>query len=117
MQHLAQVNIGRVRGGPDDPRMADFYNNLDRINALADRMPGFIWRLKDDSGSAISLHWPGDPTMNVNMSVWEDAEALGQFVFQTAHRKIYARKHDFFEMPEKPTVVLWWIEAGHIPSL
>jgi uncharacterized protein DUF3291 len=118
MQHLAQVNIGRVLGGPDDLRMADFYDNLARVNTLAERMPGFVWRLKDDSGtSAIGLHWPGDPTMNVNMSVWEDAEALAKFVFQTVHRNIYARKHEFFEMPDKPTVVLWRIEAGHIPTL
>jgi hypothetical protein len=118
MQHLAQVNIGRVLGGPDDPRMADFYSNLARVNALAERMPGFVWRLKDDSGSsAMALHWPGDPTMNVNMSVWESAEALGKFVFQTVHRSIYARKHEFFEMPATPTVAMWWIPAGHILTL
>src|SRR4051812_21940915 len=77
-RHLAQVNIGRVLGGLDDPRMADFYNNLAVINAMAERMPGFVWRLKDESGeSAMALHWPGDPTMNVNMSVWESAESLG----------------------------------------
>ena len=116
--HLAQVNIGRVLGGPGDPRMADFYDNLARINALAERMPGFVWRLKDETGdSAMALHWPGDPTMNVNMSVWESPEALGRFVFQTVHRKLYARKPEFFEMPDRPTVVLWWIEPGHIPTM
>jgi hypothetical protein len=115
---LAQVNIGRVLGGPDESRMVDFYSNLARINALAERMPGFVWRLKDDGGdSAMALHWPGDPTMNVNMSVWENEEALGKFVFQTVHRNIYARKHEFFEMPKQPTAALWWIEAGHIPTL
>ena len=118
MKHLAQVNIGRVRGGPDDPRMKDFYSNLARVNELAERMPGFVWRLKDANGtSAIDLRWPGDPTMNVNMSVWESAEALGTFVFQTIHRNIYARKHEFFDMPVTPTVVLWWVDAGHIPTL
>lgn len=116
--HLAQVNIGRVLGGPDDPRMADFYDNLARVNAVAERMPGFVWRLKDDSGtSAMALHWPGDPTMNVNMSVWESGEALGKFVFQTVHRNVYARKHEFFEPSRTPTVVMWWIPEGHIPTL
>jgi len=116
--HLAQVNIGRVLGGKDDPRMADFYDNLARVNQMAERMPGFVWRLKDETGeSAMSLHWPGDPTMNVNMSVWETAEDLGRFVFQTVHRRIYARKADFFEMPKENTVALWWIEEGHIPTL
>jgi Domain of unknown function (DUF3291) len=117
-RHLAEVNIGRVLGGPDDPRMADFFDNLARINALAERMPGFVWRLKDETGdSAMALHWPGDPTMNVNMSVWESSEALGRFVFQTVHRNIYARKHDFFEPPDRPMFVLWWVEPGHIPTL
>jgi len=116
--HLAQVNIGRVLGGPDHPQMADFYANLARVNALAERMPGFVWRLKDESGaSAMALHWPGDPTMNVNMSVWESAEALGRFVFQTVHRNIYARKDEFFEKPATPTVAMWWVGPGHIPTL
>ena len=117
-QHLAQVNIGRVLGGPDDPRMADFYANLARVNALAERMPGFVWRLKDEGGaSAMDLHWPGDPTMNVNLSVWETPEALGTFVFNTVHRGFYARKPEFFEAPDKPTVAMWWVDAGHIPTL
>jgi len=117
-RHLAEVNIGRVLGGPDDPRMADFFDNLARVNALAERMPGFVWRLKDDTGdSAMALHWPGDPTMSVNMSVWESPETLGRFVFQTVHRNIYARKHDFFEMPDQPMFVLWWVDPGHIPTL
>src|SRR5215469_4969445 len=118
MQHLAQINIGRLRGGPDDPLMADFYANLARVNALAERMPGFVWRLKNESGeSAIGLHWPDDETMAVNLSVWETPEDLGRFVFQTVHRNIYARKHEFFELPAQPTVALWWIDAGHIPAL
>ena len=95
--------------------MADFYNNLARVNALAERMPGFVWRLADAGGdSAMALHWPGDPTMNVNMSIWESPEALARFVFQTVHRNIYARKHDFFETPDRPMFVLWWVEPGHI---
>ena len=118
MMHLAEINIGRVLGGPDDPRMKDFYENLARVNALAERMPGFVWRLKNDTGeSAIGLHWPDDHTMAVNMSVWESAEDLGRFVFQTVHRNIYTRKHEFFETPAKNTVALWWISAGHIPTL
>ena len=118
MAHLAEVNIGRLLGGPDDPRLTDFYANLARVNALAERMPGFVWRLKDGEGSsALGLHWPGDPTMAVNLTVWEDPESLGKFVFQTVHRNIYARKHEFFETPHRPTVAMWWIDAGHIPTL
>lgn len=117
-RHLAQVNIGRVLGGPDDSRMSDFYSNLARINELAERMPGFVWRLKNDSGeSAVGLHWPGDRTMSVNLTVWDSPDGLARFVFQTAHRRFYARKQEFFEMPKSPSVAMWWVEAGHIPTL
>jgi len=116
--HLAQVNIGRVLGGPDDPHMRDFFENLARINQLAERMPGFVWRLQDDTGdSAMALHWPGDPSMNVNMSVWEDDASLAKFVFQTVHQNFYSRKHEFFEMPKDPTVALWWVDIGHEPTV
>ena len=79
--HLAQVNIGRVLGGPDDPRMADFYASLARVNALAERMPGFVWRLKDETGdSAMMLHWPGDAaTAQLPGVTFDPAAALVEF--------------------------------------
>jgi hypothetical protein len=117
MRHLAQLNIGKLLAGRDDPAMAGFFGNLDRINAAAERMPGFVWRLKDDSGNATNIPWVGDPNMAVNLSVWESVEALEKFVWQTAHTKIYARKAEFFEKPAAPHFVMWWIEAGHIPTL
>src|SRR5580692_3888541 len=115
--HLAQLNIGRFRAPKGDPRMADFYDNLDRINAAAERMPGFVWRLKDDSGNATGIPWAGDPAFAVNLTVWENVEALEKFVFMTAHRGIYARKHEFFETPEQPNFAMWLVPEGHIPSL
>ena len=95
--HLAQLNIGRLKGGKDDPRMVDFFANLDRINAVAERMPGFVWRLKDETNNATAMTAPGDETVAVNLTVWESAETLEKFVWQTAHAKIYARKHEWFE--------------------
>jgi len=117
-KHLAQVNIGRVLGGPDDRRMTEFFDNLARINDVAERMPGFVWRLKDETGDgSMGIHWPGDPTMNVNLTVWEDGDTLAKFVFQTVHQNFYARKHDWFEMPDEPTVAMWWVDQGHIPTV
>jgi hypothetical protein len=75
-QHLAQLNIGRLRYPTDDPRMADFMNNLDLVNGLAERSNGFVWRLKDDSGNATNFRPFPDPQMAVNLSVWESVEAL-----------------------------------------
>ena len=114
---LAQLNIGKFAAGRDDPRMADFFGNLDRINAAAERMPGFVWRLKDDSGNATDIAWAGDPSFAVNLTVWESVEALEKFVFMTAHRGIYARKHEFFEPSSEPTFVMWHVAEGHIPTM
>ena len=114
---LAQFNIGKFKAGRDDPAMAYFFDNLDRINAMAERMPGFVWRLKDETGNATNIPWAGDPGFAVNMSVWDSVEALEKFVFQTVHRGIYARKHEFFEVPKEPNFVMWFVPDGHIPSL
>ncbi len=76
--------------------MADFFANLDRINAMAERMPGFVWRLKDESGNATAIPWPGDPTMNVNMSVWESVGSAGEIRLPDgAHENLCAQARVF----------------------
>ena len=115
--HIAQVNIAQMVAPLDSPLMHDFVANLDRINAVADDASGFVWRLMGDGNDATSLRPYEDERIIVNMSVWESPETLEKFVFQTVHRNIYARKHEFFEAPKALTVALWWIEDGHIPTL
>ena len=118
IQHLAQLNIGRLRYELDDPRMADFVDNLARLNAIADRAEGFIWRLQDSSGNATSYRpFGNDLRMAVNMSVWENAAALERYVWQTVHKLLYGRRHEWFEKLDGPYLVMWWVAAGHIPSL
>lgn len=116
-RHLAQFNVGRLKGDENDPRMAGFYANLERINALAERMPGFVWRLKADGGADAALVMSGDEAVAFTLSVWESIEALEGFVWQTAHAKVYNRKAEFFEKHAAPNLVLWWIDAGHIPTV
>jgi hypothetical protein len=116
-RHIAQVNIGRLQYAQGDPRAADFFANLDRINAMAERMPGFVWRLKDDTGNATAIGWPGDPTTILNMSVWESIEVLEKFVWRTAHANIYARRDEWFERKTEPYFAMWWIAIGHRPTV
>src|SRR5579864_2110665 len=52
---LAQLNIGIIRGPMDSPVMAEFAANLERINALAERSPGFVWRLQTPAGNATDI--------------------------------------------------------------
>ena len=115
--HLAQLNIGKLKGGKDDPAMAGFFDNLDRISAVAERMPGFVWRLKDDSGNATSIPWVGDASIVANLTVWESVETLEKFVWQTVHTRIYHRKGEFFEKMQTPHFVMWWIAAGQTDTL
>jgi hypothetical protein len=117
-QHLAQLNIGRLRYEIGDPRVADFADNLERVNAMAEKMPGFVWRYTDASGNATDTRpYAGDPMMAVNMSVWEDVESLERFVWQTVHKRFYGRRTEWFEHMGERYFVMWWVPAGHRPSI
>jgi hypothetical protein len=117
MTHLAQLNIGRFRFPTDDPRMAGFMDNLDRVNAIAERSAGFVWRLKDESNNATAIRPASDPNTAVNLSVWESAEALERFVWATVHKVFYNRKAEWFAPSTKPHFVMWPVEQGHRPDL
>lgn len=115
--HIAELNIGRLRYSVDDPRMAGFIDNLGRINALADKAPGFVWRLQGDGNSAIDVFHPDYPDINVNLSVWETAEDLERYVWKTVHVRFYRRKANWFEAPDRPNFVMWPVPAGHRPTV
>ena len=114
---LAQVNIGRVRGEMTDPIMAGFVARLPDINALAERTPGFIWRLQTEDGDATAIRPYGDPMILINMSVWSDFAALRTYVFRSEHAAVMRRRREWFERFEKVYVALWWVPAGHRPSV
>lgn len=115
--HLAQVNIGRLLAPIDDPLIADFVAQLDAVNALADASPGFVWRLKDDSGNATAIPAFDDPRMIINMSVWESLEALRDYVYRSDHTKVLTRRRDWFEKLDRPHMALWWVPAGTLPTV
>jgi hypothetical protein len=113
MSLLAQYNVGRLRYPLDDPRMADFVNNVDRINKLAERIDGFVWRLSGPGGNALDM----GPTWDIvpNITLWRDTESLKRFVFNTAHKHFIARKDEWF-LPLSPKLVLWWVDDDHRPT-
>jgi hypothetical protein len=113
---LAQLNIAVMKEPLDSPRMADFVANLDRINALAESSPGFVWRLKTEEGDATALRPLDDDTL-VNMSVWQDVAALNHYVYKTAHVEIMRRRKEWFDRMSEAHMVLWWVPQGHRPSV
>jgi hypothetical protein len=112
---LAQLNIATLLEPLDSPRLADFVANLDRINALAEQSPGFVWRLQDDAGDATAIRPFGDNIV-VNMSVWEDIESLHAYAFRSAHVEVLRRRREWFENMSEAYAVLWWVPRDHRPT-
>jgi Domain of unknown function (DUF3291) len=114
---IAQANIARMRAPLNDPVMAGFVERLDEINALADGSPGFVWRLQTPEGNATYLRPYADDRILFNLSVWETVEDLRIYVYRSAHAEVLRQRQDWFEKFGAPTVTLWWVPAGHIPSI
>lgn len=117
VHHLAQINIGRLIAPIDDPRIAEFVAQLAPINAVADMAPGFVWRMQSESGNATDIAYNDDLSIMVNMSVWESLDALRQYAYKSDHMKVLRDRAKWFEKMDKPHYCLWWIPAGHIPTV
>lgn len=115
--HLAQLNAAPLIAPMDDPQVAEFVNALDEINALAEQSEGFVWRLVGDGNNATDIRISDDPNLLVNMSVWENIESLYRYVYKSNHGAFFKRRRAWFTHWEKPSPVLWWIPAGHHPTL
>jgi hypothetical protein len=114
---LAQINVGRLVAPSTDTRVKPFFDALERVNSLADASPGFIWRLQTEAGNATDIQPTSDPLFLVNMSVWEDADSLFNFVYRSAHTPEMARRREYFEPFEGAYQALWWVPSGHRPSV
>ena len=114
--HLAQINVGQARHAMDDARMNGFTSRIEAINSIADRARGFVWRLQSDSGNALDIIVTDDPLFNINMSVWTDVASFEDFVWKTAHAKVYAGKAAWFEHQEPAVTALWWVPIDHRPT-
>ncbi|WP_375173512.1 DUF3291 domain-containing protein [Pseudooceanicola sp.] len=118
--HLAELNVGRLIAPTDDPRVAEFMENLDRINGLGKRMPGFVWMMEgsgEPGTGNTEAKIDGDPQFVANLTVWEDLDSLEHFVWNTLHRQFYERRAEWFEVLGGMHFVMWWVPEGHEPTL
>ncbi len=115
--HLAQLNIGRLLAPLDSPQLAGFVARLADINARADAAPGFVWRLQTEDGDATAFRPYEDERILMNMSVWESFESLREFVYRTAHVEVMRQRRGWFESLAEAYLVLWWVPAGHRPTV
>ncbi len=115
--HLAQINIAQAKDAMESQTMRGFVARIDEIHALADKAPGFVWRLQTEAGDATAIRAFEDPMLLVNMSVWDDVESLKRYVYQSAHVELIRDRDAWFNKMKPVHQVLWWIPAGHLPSL
>lgn len=115
--HLAQINIAQAKFDLEAPEMSGFTNRLDKINSIADKSEGFVWRLQTEEGDATSLRVFPDPKMIVNLSVWKNFDTLKAFIYQSSHIEVMRGKVNWFNTLDNAHLALWWIAAGHIPTI
>ncbi|MER5736411.1 MULTISPECIES: DUF3291 domain-containing protein [unclassified Streptomyces] len=115
--HLAQLNVATLRFPLDDPRMAPFVEMLDPVNAAADGAPGFVWRLVEEGTPDATGLRPAGEDVIVNLSVWENQEALWDFTYRSGHLEVMRRRRDWFARHVEAHLVLWWVPAGHVPTV
>jgi Domain of unknown function (DUF3291) len=118
--HLAELNVGRLLAPTDDPRVAAFMQALDTVNGIGKRSPGFVWMMEGSGQPGTGnteAKIGGDPQYVSNLTVWESVATLEHFVWNTVHRAFYVRREEWFEVLGRQHFVMWWVPAGHRPSL
>ena len=119
---LAEFNIGILKYDWDDPRAADFVDNLDRVFGIATRSPGYVWHMPEDEMDAAQNDpdgpLGGNPRTASTLSVWESLGALEAFTWRTVHKKFYDRRGEWYDPAEQGVrLVMWWVPEGNRPSI
>lgn len=116
--HIAQYNVATLIAPLDDPRLADFHANLDRINQLGDRSSGFVWRHQNADGNSTGTRVGDNPLVVINYTVWESIESLFEYTYHSDHVEVFRRRREWFEDHRgQHYLAMWWIPAGHIPTV
>ncbi|MFI1566847.1 DUF3291 domain-containing protein [Streptomyces sp. NPDC020490] len=115
--HLAQLNVATLRHPLDDPRTAPFVEMLDPVNAAAEGAPGFVWRLVEEGAADATGLRPAGENVIVNLTVWESPEALWDFTYRSGHLEVMRRRREWFERHAEAHLALWWVPAGHLPTV
>lgn len=115
--YLAQINIALMKAPIEDPVMAEFAAALNEVNAVADRSPGFVWRLQTSSGNATNIRAYSDSRMLVNLSVWRSVEQLKAYVYNSLHGDFFVRRRQWFEKYQGEHFAMWWIPSDYLPTV
>ena len=113
---LAQVNVALPAAPLDAPVMAGFVKAIGDVNWLADKSPGFVWRLPPQNGP-VTFGTLGDDRVIVTVSIWTHFEALQQYVYRTGHALFMQRRNRWFVPVGGFNTAMWWVAEGDRPSV
>jgi hypothetical protein len=108
--HIAHFNVARLLHPPGDPRVAEFVDNIARVNAISERSKGFVWRLDEADAQVARDGYSGvggDPCIANSLSVWESTADLEMFVRKTLHGAFLRNREKWFAPWAGPNYVIW----------
>lgn len=115
---LAEINIARMKGVTiNDPIMKEFVDNLDKVNEIAEKSGGFVWRLKDEDNNATNFNPYNDEQIIVNYSIWDNIETLEHYMYKTFHSEFLKRRKEWFQTFGQVSTAMWWVKKGEIPDI
>jgi hypothetical protein len=118
--HLAQINIAKFKASLEDRSMKEFVDFLEPVNKFAEESEGFVWRLKDDEGRAVSYienPFKEEELLAINMSVWSDVEHFKTFVYKSVHSYFLKNQKQWFTPIDRPRFAMWWVPEGYTPTI
>jgi len=75
------------------------------------------WRLESEEENPQDDLVFNDPSWLVNLSVWENLDALTAFIRSELHLSIMKRRREWFRSQDEATMVLWWVHDGCLPTV
>ena len=119
-RHIAHFNWATLLAPVGNDKVAGFVNAVPKVNALAERSPGFVWRSGNEAELAAEAGWPlfvGNDELIASFSVWESPEALRAYVYQTVHSAFFRRAEEWFDPDAARGHALWYVPVGHVPTI
>lgn len=119
-RHLAHFNWATLVADLGDARVAPFVRAIDKVNAVAQRSPGYVWNSGQEMSEGTRIGWPlftQNPRLIASFSVWETPDHFRDYVYKTVHGAFFRRGPEWFEADETRGYVLWWVDAGTIPDI
>jgi hypothetical protein len=122
MGPVAHMNLARLLHPAGDSRVAEFVDAIDAVNAIAERSPGFIWRLtspvtRTDASGTFEAIDADDPLIASSVSVWEEPDSLRFFVQKTLHGTFLRKRAAWFQPLSGPVYVIWPVTRDAQPTM